>query len=497
MKKRFTKRTKLIWSVVIGLVLIYLVMLIPPRAPAPLPAGEASPFVWNQDDYWTYLESRFLNARSLDSASLADSISIGLARADALLDSVGRIDADPSSPALSRIETIFFELCPLMAAQTDRLPELINLRNKLRMIVKDQSGHWDMSSPEARDRLYRLLFGTRMAVEEVIQQAPNAPSSALTMATDEPSATPAAEILGVTVHSGDILVSRGGAPTSALIARGNDYPGNFSHVALVHVDDVTGQVSIIEAHIEKGVAIASIDDYLRDTKLRILVLRLRADLPRLVADPMLPHKAATLALKRARREHIPYDFEMDFHDNTKLFCSEVASDPYRQLGIQLWMGMSHISSPGLRSWLAAFGVKHFETQEPSDLEYDPQLRVVAEWYDPDKLYKDRLDNAVIDVMLEGAETGRMLEYDWFRLPLARVAKAYSEVKNQWGVIGPVPEGMDAVAALKNVRFSADHAAIKKRLVSLADDFEKTKGYRPPYWQLVKLARQAESDYDSR
>ena len=66
------------------------------------------------------------------------------------------------------------------------------------------------------------------------------------------SATPSAEILGVIVHSGDILISRGGAPTSALIARGNDYPGNFSHVALVHIDEKTNSISIIESHIERG-----------------------------------------------------------------------------------------------------------------------------------------------------------------------------------------------------------------------------------------------------
>jgi hypothetical protein len=350
-----------------------------------------------------------------------------------------------------------------------------------------------MNSPTARDQIYRLLFGTRTAIEEVILQSKDTSPPALIMATDELSATPSANFMGVIIHSGDILVSRGGAPTSALIARGNDYPGNFSHVALVDVDENTGLVSIIESHIEKGVAVASIDDYLRDTKLRILILRLRADNPAVIADPMLPHKAAGIALQRARNEHIPYDFAMDFHDNKKLFCSEVASDAYSQVGITLWMGLSNISSPGIRSWLAAFGVKHFETQEPSDLEYDPQLRVVAEWYDPELLYKDHLDNAVIDVMLEGADTGETLHYDWYKLPIARLAEIYSRVVNIWGGIGPIPEGMDAAAALKNDHFSKRHAEIKKKLIRMADDFEQINGYRPPYWELVKLARQAKAE----
>jgi len=59
----------------------------------------------------------------------------------------------------------------------------------------------------------------------------------------------------------------------------------------------------------------------------------------------------------------------------------VASSVYGELGVRLWTGLSTISAAGLRRWLSAFGVRHFETQEPSDLEYDPQLVVVAEGRD--------------------------------------------------------------------------------------------------------------------
>jgi len=305
---------------------------------------------------------------------------------------------------------------------------------------------------------------------------------------DEPSSTPAATILGVRVHSGDILVSRGGAATSALIARGNDYPGNFSHVALVHVDSA-GHVSIIESHIEKGVAVASIDGYLRDTKLRVIVLRLRADLPELALDPMIPCKVASYALHAAETRHIPYDFSMDFNDSTSFFCSEVVSNSYRKFGVRLWMGISSISTPGVSSWLASFGVEHFETQEPSDLEYDPQLRVVSEWRDPGVLFKDHVDNAVIDAMLEGAERGEKLGYDWYMLPTARIAKAYSAVLNLVGMVGPVPEGMSATAALRNVKFTARHSMIKTGVLKRTQEFERINGYVPPYWELLRFARE--------
>src|SRR5512136_2658357 len=292
-----------------------------------------------------------------------------------------------------------------------------------------------MNDRAARDLLYRLIYGGRAALEEVMLQAPAGSCPARILGDAVPSVTPSYTFRDLKLHSGDILVSRGGAPTSAMIARGNDYPGNFSHVALLYVDEKTREPAIIESHIERGVVISSVKEYIKDKKLRIMVLRLRPDLPQMKADPMLPHKAAKRAYEEAKGRHIPYDFEMDYLEPSKWFCSEVASWAYRQFGVELWKGTTHMSAPGLVRWLSAFGVTHFETQEPSDLEYDPQLTVVAEWRDPETLRKDHIDNAVTDVMLEGAEKGEALTYPWYLLPVARVMKGYSLALNLLGKEG--------------------------------------------------------------
>jgi hypothetical protein len=220
-----------------------------------------------------------------------------------------------------------------------------------------------------------------------------------------------------------------------------------------------------------------------------MVLRLRPDLRQVREDPMLPHKAAEYAHKTASAGHIPYDFEMDYRDHRKLFCSEVASAAYERFGLRLWAGISRISSPGLRRWLSGFGVRHFETQEPSDLEYDPQLRVVAEWRDPGTLRKARLDNAATEVMLEGAEQGEDIACQWYLLPVARLIKAYSVALNLLGRVGPVPEGMTATTALRTMGYESAHEAIVRRLAVKAEHFRQERGYEPPYWELVRLARE--------
>lgn len=471
---------------------LYLLLLIPDPTPVPPRPANRSPFGWNRDQHWKDLEARFAADRAGDSRAVRETLRASLERGAQLVARLDTRRCSPDDPIFAEIEENLFALGPLVAATPDQLPAYMGLVTSMRDAVKGQSTGWDMNADASRNRMYRLLYGGRMALEEAMLQAPPSAVPAISSGPEEPSPTPSVLVRGVRVHSGDILLSRGGAPTSALIARGSDYPGNFSHVALVHVDVSTAKVSILEAHIEKGVAVATIEEYLRDTKVRVMALRLRADLPALAADPLLPHKAASLALGEVAARHIPYDFAMDFEDHSRLFCSEVASAAYRKTGVTLWMGLSSISSAGLCSWLSAFGVTHTLTQEPSDLEYDPQLRVVAEWRDPDTLLKDHLDNAVTDVLLEAAERGETLTYSWPLLPMARALKGYSGVANLLGSTGPIPEGMSATAALKSREFHRRHGAIGALLQDRVREFKAGRGYVPPYWEILKLAREAQA-----
>ncbi|MDH4233465.1 MAG: YiiX/YebB-like N1pC/P60 family cysteine hydrolase [Nitrospirota bacterium] len=473
---------------------IYVLLLFPERDPG-LKASSAEPsrkqpFVWDQDAYWKALEEKYRASLQDGCAGIGRTVDSRVIEANRLLQEMDKKNLAPDAAEFGRLEQLMFGMVPLVGACRMNVPEYIGFAEGMRAAVKRQSEHWDMTSDAARVTLYRLLYGSRGAVEEIMMQMPAGLLPALTPGTDEPSGTPAAKVRNVILHSGDILVSRGGAPTSALIARGNDYPGNFSHIAFVYVDPETLEAKIVESHIEVGVVASTVEQYLADKKLRVMLLRLRADIPRMQADPMLPHRAAAYAYMRATESHVPYDFAMDYKDHSKLFCSEVASEAYERYGFHLWAGISYISSPGLRKWLAAFGVRHFETQEPSDLEYDPQLRVVAEWRDPSTLKKDRFDNAVTEVMIEGAEEGDELSYEWYLLPLARIAKAYSVLMNHFGKAGPVPEGMTATAALRTQDYTEKHDAFVERLAVKAEQYRKTHGYEPPYWELVNMAREA-------
>ncbi len=474
---------------------VYLLLLIPVPSDEYKIQAHQQPFNWSSDSLWNKLEADFSGSKKLDTAILHSKI-------DSPFLIEERFCSEMESSAVALNDSVydavlfhFFSLSALVAAQTQYVHQLNILYGRIRTAVKLQSQKWEINGTATRNRLYKMLYGLRAAVEEVALQADS--TEPILYGKEEYSATPSTNILGITVHSGDLLVSRGGAEVSAFISRGNDYPGNFSHVALVYIDTATNIPYLIEAHIEKGVAVSSVADYVKDKKLRFMVLRPRFDLPQLKADSMLPQKAALYAFDEAAKRHIPYDFKMNYDDSSAMFCSEVGSYAYRKNGLQLWKAVSTISSTGVENWLHSFGVEHFVTQMPSDLEYDPQLAVVAEWKDGETLFKDHLDNAVMDALLTEADKGAKIGYNTWKLPIARVLKAYCAVLNLFGKVGMIPEGMSAVQAMKNLEFVSIFQEVKKSVALRVDEFTSDRKYRPPYWQLVKMTNAEAGKYFSK
>ena len=482
------KFKKISLRIIIALAALYLLLLVPASENKdPVSTATNPAFTWNKDQLWQKLEKDYMAMMLLNTDS---AMNVSRQKAEAQFAAIATKQQAVEDSDLDSLQQTFFTLATLVAVKPGNLQWYAGFYNRIRNYVKLQSQHWDMQQTIARNNVYRNLYGMRAAVEETILQSDSGYLPPAMMVKNEVSVTPAASLFGIEVHSGDILVSRGGAEVSALISRGNDYPGNFSHIALLYVDEKTNTPYLIESHIEKGVAIATAEAYEKDKKLRFMVMRPRADLAVMKANPMLPHMAARQVYEESFTRHIPYDFKMNFKDSSTMFCSEVASYAYRKQGLSLWPSLSTISSAGIVNWLHDFGVENFVTQMPSDLEYDPQLSVVAEWRDPETLYKDHLDNAVMDAMLEEANAGKKIEYNHWQLPFVRMVKGWCMIKNRFGKVGIIPEGMDATTALKNQWLVARTQQVTTEVKAAADSFRLQHKYRPPYWRLVAFARQA-------
>lgn len=476
--KKFRKRAGVSMLVII---IVYFMLMIPlPESSAPAAASKA--FAWNRDAVFISLEKRYA---AIKAEGMVDSGSFQklLLQGDSLLNVLQTGKLMPADLAFQNWLDYYLSIAPFVAVDSSRVQWYFEHRLKMRSILAEQSVGWNANDPQSRITQYKLVYGSRAALEEVFLQQNEHFTFPFPVSIDS---TGNSELFGVEVKDGDILLSRGGAPVSAFISRANDFPGNFSHVALLHIDSGTGKKELIEAHIEKGVALSDAATYIRDKKLRFLVLRLKNDSNRSASKAA--SSSTRFILEQVLKNHFPYDFAMDETDHKKMFCSEVVSAAYETAGIHLWDIRSGVTSKGARNWLYNVGVRDFESEMPSDLEYDHQLEYVGEWWDRNALIKDHIDNAAMDVLFERADAGAKLNYNRLKLPMARVMKFYGMIQNLFGKPSMIPEGMNAETALRNQELENLHNQLTEYITKQALTFQKQKGYFPPYWQLLKIGR---------
>lgn len=211
------------------------------------------------------------------------------------------------------------------------------------------------------------------------------------------------------LQSGDVLLSRGNAYSSAAIARigRNDY--QFSHLSFVYKDPQTQDLSTTEAHIEIGSVTNPLMEHINGKNAREVVFRHH--------DSTLAHQASAAVYEKVlahqkKGVNIEYDFSMNLKDDSRLFCSEVISYGFKLVEPQ--SDLPHFKSkftPGIIPFLNAIGVpateKNIETLEtfsPGDIQFDPRFELVAEWRNPAKMEESRIKDFILTKIFEKMDT---------------------------------------------------------------------------------------------
>jgi len=180
--------------------------------------------------------------------------------------------------------------------------------------------------------------------------------------------------------NGDIMITKGVSFLSSTISEIAQPRSLFSHIVFVHVDQKTKEVTTLESYVGKGVGIYKIEEALKNENARIMVLRSK--------DSELASRAADYMFKRvmdlkAQKKIIPYDYELDFSDNTKLSCEEVAYDSFKQVSkgsVILPETMSQITMED-ENFLKRVGIKKGAMMTPADMETDSRFDIVLDWTD--------------------------------------------------------------------------------------------------------------------
>ncbi len=236
----------------------------------------------------------------------------------------------------------------------------------------------------------------------------------------------------ITLKSGDLIISRGNAYTSAAISRIVEVDSQFSHMAMIYIPDGPSKeytlaeamkrkdILVLEAHIEVGSTIRTFSEYAMDGNARNILFRYKK-------GGAIPHRAAKAAfdfleksrdqarnkilpgLRRDRSDvnyAVPYDFKMDLADSKEVFCTEVGFIGYKAEGVSIPTFMSDIN-PKL-DLVQRLGIKGNQIFAPGDMELEPQFELIAEFRNLRKLKGIRMKDMALTSFLKWMDEGYVI-----------------------------------------------------------------------------------------
>lgn len=481
-----------VYLLILGAVAFFLLAFWPePSFPSPSLAGTKL-FEWDRGALFGDLEREFTNARKEPAGTIISNFEKKEGEMNLLLAELEKQGEEPGAEVLKAIEEGQFSLAALAAVRPELLPQFRSFSLDLRGRVQRAAVSWKLQDGEERQTLFRIITGGRMAFEEALMQQTSVKDLKLMeVIEDIPSKCPGTEVDGVRLCSGDIFLSRGDAPTSALIARVNFFPGEFSHAALVYIEKNGAPPMVLESLIEEGSKITPLAEFMKSHRHRLVILRLRPESPECAKDPLLPHKAAVRLHERFANEEIPYDFAMLPDDDSSLFCSEAVASAYSGEGARIFPGRSRLDTPGIIRMMGPLGAQKFDSYMPQDLELNPALSEAAEWFYPETLRKDRIEEAVLSALFWEAEKGASPRTTRAVLAGSRLVRGFSEIQSLLGFRPAMPEGMSASSAARlHCYIRRVYPLLFADVSKKAEVFKKERGYEAPRWILADFAEQA-------
>lgn len=299
------------------------------------------------------------------------------------------------------------------------------------------------------------------------------------------------------LKSGDVILSRGNAFVSALIARITDIPNQFSHISMVYKDP-KGKLWTIESHIEIGAVVAPMINHIDERNSRTLVFRYK--------DPAVSHAAAEHIFKLVKAQqdtgkNVQYDFGMSLENPKRLFCSEVA---YQAFWLDSKISIPRYKNkfnPKLLGFLQDLGLKldeksilTFETFAPGDIEFDTDFDLVAEWRNPAKMRLSRLRDALLSKEVEWMEE---LKYEFDPSLKIEAGSVAAWIARRTPIVkkkleNKFPLNMTPKQLRVNVTIEEVSALIENRILEI----QKRTDHQLTYEELLKLTEdlRKEDDY---
>ncbi|MEC9281836.1 MAG: hypothetical protein VX642_03935 [Bdellovibrionota bacterium] len=445
---------------------------------------------------------------------------------------------------LSRLEqdsySKFIEVSEISYSNFEKpAPRIIDTLFKIRLAAKQELDSFKDPSKACVSEIRRLIRSARYAEETLSEWLVTRVPQLDLEAQDFKSNNSLQKLVNPNYYespedfrfkSGDILLVRGETFVSATIARIGDDDGQFSHLALVYKPEpgtpYYGRTYVIEALIETGAIVKPIQMFLEHNHTRHVVYRPKGKaaeyahkageqmLDRLKhqldqwGNPLISHDwwnnldfLDTLVDEKA----IQYNFAMDLSLEDKMFCSQLVAIAYRDTSageIQIPRFKTTFDELSGFPLLTSLTVTTNETFAPSDIEFDDNVELVAEFRNLTKsdtgMYKTqkvKTQDAFFTVFLEKMHTHNYVVNPLFM----NVDNLVTWVGIGWGKIqsffGYGSEIVPSTAPASFMRKAVAMEFMQKEMMEDLFNYEMNHfnryGYSIPYGKLmeqIELAR---------
>jgi hypothetical protein len=300
--------------------------------------------------------------------------------------------------------------------------------------------------------------------------------------------------------NGDIMITKGISFVSSTISEIATPKSLYSHIVFVHVDEKTKEVTTIESYVGKGVGIYPIEEALKNENARILVLRAKDSEMASKASNYMFDKVQSL---KAHKKFIPYDYNLDFSENAKLSCEEVAYDSFKTVSNGAVIIPEVMSSVGLsdEKFLKRVGVKKGQMMVPTDMETDSRFDIVLDWTDYRVMRDSWRKDAILGEMFRWSEEYQYQIHENLTSMAARLIWSTRYIPGVWGMmskISGIPKDFTKDVPTRTIATMASLKTIGGLLlpeIKKADEeFFKAKGYYMTSEELRKVLEAYRSNH---
>lgn len=287
----------------------------------------------------------------------------------------------------------------------------------------------------------------------------------------------------VDIRPGDLMLIRGKATVSSMIARIGNEEGQFSHLAIVG-QDAKGKLHLVESLIQYGAIITPMDKWKTEKNARIMLLR--------YPDAAVAKAAAraiydVVAPRFDKKDNIHYDFAMNQDDPSEIFCAEVISLAFKLASkgaIKMPLHITNASKFRGTGFLESFSFTKESFFAPSDVEVDTRFDVVAEYKHWPLLRQVRMQDAVMASIFKWMiKRGDRFKGDAWLSGKAFMAKFL----RQFGLLTEkLPTYMPVKTVKTTLQFEAVATALLDNLTASEAEFFRQNGYTHSFRELMQL-----------